>query len=264
MNTGVFITKKIAGRTGSVLAIVFGMILVLVTLVSSESLSFPPLHFALSESETASLSAPSGTEEMPNAEEGGAPARLSMPTELESDPEKISGLNAASFSASLYGAAAEHTQEPRKRTLSSLVLAQYLPERDLGTFAITYQVTPEEYEMLLYCVNTETRNGSLTHRILITQVIMNRVQGQRFPFTVAEVLNAPNQFDVMPFFAERGEEWEPLDLTRQAVDLVLSGAAPDYAQGALYFCNPYLVGEGNWFDTALQTVCELEGHRFYK
>lgn len=260
-------TKKIAGLTGLASAFSLGVFLVSAILISPWSMSFPKIHFDFLKRE--SVSAASSVQEEAVVVGPKVPARrvestvLTLPTQLELDPSKISGVNKAAFSASLYGAAPETEPVKTSSTLTSLVLADHLPARDLGTFAITYQITPEEYEMLLFCVEFETRSGSVEHKALIAQVIMNRVQGQRFPFTVSEVLMAPGQFDVMPAYETRGE-WTPSDRTYKAVDLVLSGTCPDYAQGALYFCNPYIVGEGNWFDTSLQTICELEGHRFYK
>jgi spore germination cell wall hydrolase CwlJ-like protein len=181
----------------------------------------------------------------------------------ENDPSEISGINKGSLSAALFGSAPEKTNDSARASLSSMVLSSHLSADELGKFDIRYELTPEEYQMLLYCVDFETRSGSLEHKMLIAQVVMNRVQGERFAFTVEEVLMAPNQFDVMPFFESRGD-WTPTDVTVQAVNSVLSGESPDYAQGALYFCNPYLVGEDNWFDASLQVVCEIEGHRFYK
>ncbi|MBQ4037526.1 MAG: cell wall hydrolase [Clostridia bacterium] len=172
------------------------------------------------------------------------------------------GLARASYSATLLDTdAVLVARDAEQKNNEPLAGTAALPAA--GLFEITYSVTPEEYEMLLYCVDHETRSGSLRHRVLITQVILNRVQGEKFPFTIAEVLMAPAQFDVMPFYPERGD-WTPSEAARQAVDLVLSGESPDIARGARYFCNPYIVGEGNWFDASLTLVCEIEGHRFYR
>ena len=172
------------------------------------------------------------------------------------------GLARATFSASLLHADPVFVAEEAEQKNND-VLAGGAALSASGLFEVTYSVSPEEYEMLLYCVDHETRSGSLRHRVLITQVILNRVQGEKFPFTVQEVLMAPAQFDVMPFYPERGD-WTPSEAARQAVDLVLSGQSPDIARGARYFCNPSIVGEGNWFDTSLTLVCEIEGHRFYR
>ena len=256
-------TRRLAGLTGAVTAFSVGMILIFSLMVSSTSTLFSDLRFHLSEKET-EITQEMTAEASESADESALTAPLSLPTELAADPSKISGLNKAAFSSVLYGSRIPTEKaEPVISTLTSLVLADHLPERDLGVFDITYEITPEEYEMLLFCVEFETRSGSVEHKALIAQVIMNRVQGKRFPSTVAEVLFAPNQFDVMPKWESRGE-WTPSERTYEAVDLVLSGNCPDYAQGALYFCNPYIVGEGNWFDTSLTTICEIQGHRFYK
>ncbi len=256
-------TRKIAGLTGTYSAFSVGLILVFALLVSPWSDLFPDLRFSSTKTENESTFEANQEQITDRTDEYANPVLKLIPSQLESDPEKISGLNKASGARSVFGVKEKPVEEAKNSTLTSLVLAEHLPERELGTFEITYQITPEEYEMLLYCVDFETRSGCFEHKALITQVVMNRVQGKRFPFTVSEVLFAPNQFDVMPKFELRGD-WIPSEMTYRAVDAVLSGNCPDYAQGALYFCNPYLVGEDNWFDTKLTTICEIEGHRFYK
>ncbi|MBR2615361.1 MAG: cell wall hydrolase, partial [Clostridia bacterium] len=157
-----------------------------------------------------------------------APSAIVLPDRFVSDPTLISGHNKASLTASLYGVTAEdHRPEELPETLSSMVLAHHLPKQELGLFHVTYRPTPEEYRMLLFCVEFETRTGCLEHKSLIAQVILNRVQGEKFPFTIAEVLTAPGQFDVMPGYADC-TDWEPSEVTRRAVDQVLSGISPDY------------------------------------
>ncbi len=178
-------------------------------------------------------------------------------------PLEISDLAKASLSSTLFHANREEIPGSVENVVSSVLASRQEGPVPEGNFEVFCDLTPEEYEMLLYCVDHETRNGSLEHRMLIIQVVLNRVQGPKFGSTVKEVLTAPNQFCGMAGFEER-DGWVPLELTRQAADQVLSGQAPDLAQGAVYFCNPTLVGEGNWFDTTLEAVCYIEGHRFYR
>ncbi len=246
-------TRKIVGLTGVISALSVSVAMVLSLLTFQWNFSVPSLHFELSKQET--------TVQTDNAKELEKKDQPKDPSALEAVPTNVSGLNKAALSNALYGVASE--EEEKASTLTSLVLSSHLSSDELGTFPITYTLSAEEYEMLLFCVEFETRSGSLEHKALIAQVIMNRVQGEKFPFTVKEVLTAPGQFDVMPGYDQRGE-WTPSEVTKAAVDLVLSGVSPDYAQGARYFCNPYIVGEGNWFDCSLELICEIEGHRFYR
>lgn len=244
-------TKKIAELTGSLSSVTVGLLLIFVILISPHNLSFPSLEYH---------KAPESAED--SAASVAQITKIEEEKTIEVSPAHISGLNEASLTATLFGKGAREV-EGQDSTVTSLVLSSHLSPADLGCFPITYRLTDEEYNMLLYCVDMEARSGSLEHKILIAQVIMNRVQGIKFPTTVAEVVNAPAQFDVMPRYASRGE-WEPVDNSREAVDLVLSGTSPDYAQGALYFYNPQVVGQNRWFDNNLEFICEIEGHRFYK
>jgi hypothetical protein len=257
-------TRKLVGLTGISTSVSLSLILVFSILVSGFSVPLPKKHFEIS------------------AEEGSIPAEIvkveTDPVETreeilnlleeKTNPHYISGVNKVSSVSSLYGAAPEHalnlTANSSQSTLSSLVLASRLDSSELGYYQVDYDITPEEYELILYCIDHETRSGSMEHRTLIAQVIMNRVKSSRFPNTIAEVLWADNQFDPMEKYEERKGNYTPKESTRQVVEMVLSGQSPDYAQGAIYFCNPYIVGEDNWFDRTLTVVCEIEGHRFYK
>jgi len=185
-----------------------------------------------------------------------------------SNPVLISGTVQNSFLSQLFGEASEEEAalpSPEQDGANSKEeIGEALPKDEIpDLFPCPYQPTQEEYEMLLYCVDHETRSGSLKHRILIAEVVMNRVLGPKFGSTMKEILTKKGQFDVMVHWESRGD-WVPKEDTVTAVNMVLSGVAPDYADGAVYFCNPYIVGEGNWFDRTLQVICEIEGHRFYK
>ncbi len=257
-------TRKLLSLTGAAGTAALCLILVFSILAPSRGFTLPTKKINFSSEEEYLPVNSVHTTSRNRASEEDVLAALDQKT----NPAAISGLNLASPTATLYGMAPEHssnlTASSSKETLSSLVLASRIASDELGRFEVNYSITPEEYEMLLYCVDHETRSGSLEHRILIAQVIMNRVMSNRFANTVSAVVLAPHQFSVMPRYEEKKEGWTPKEMTRQAVDMVLNGCSPDYAQGAIYFCNPYKVGDGNWFDEKLTVICELEGHRFYK
>ncbi len=252
-------TKKLVGYTGWMSAVTLGMIFVFL-------IQILPIHprakSTFQESEVSVPAVQEAVKEEPEKEKLTLEETMVL-LDQESDPTEISGINKASFSASFYGSSPKKKSDSASASLTSMVLSSHLPAEELGTFEVSYEVTPEEYQMLLYCVDFETRSGSLEHKSLICQVILNRVKSERFASTVEGVLMSPSQFDVMPGYEARGD-WTPTDVTVQAVNSVLGGSSPDYAQGAEYFCNPYLVGDDNWFDEKLEVVCEIEGHRFYR
>ena len=247
-------TKKLPGLSGSVSVLSASLILVLAFLISPSHLPeirVPKVHRAqnLDTAPTEAVSYDQGV-----AKTAPVPAE----NVLSAKPNEIYGVNTGSMSNTVFGLS-EQIAQGSNQTESAVLAAS----RSVENFAVTVSVTPEEYDLLLYCVGHETRSGSLSHKILITEVIFNRVQGPKFGSTVRDVILSPGQFDVMVGYRGWGN-WTPDPTTVEAVNLVLSGSAPNYSEGAVYFCNPYIVGEGNWFDRCLQVICEIEGHRFYK
>ena len=245
-------TKKLAELSGSVSVLSASLILVLAVLVS-------PVHFPV----VHALQKTPSFMEMPSAPEKAIAEHAQTKTtpipakaDLSLKPAKIYSAPDASFSKTVYGL----DKEGSARSVMSSVLAV---NQEVSNFTVTASVSQEEYDLILYCVGHETRSGSLPHKVLITEVIFNRVQGPGFGSTVKDVILSPGQFDVMVNYEGWGD-WVPDETTLQAVNLVLSGSAPNYSEGAVYFCNPYIVGEGNWFDMTRPVVCEIEGHRFYK
>ncbi len=248
-------TKKLAELSGSVSVLSASLILVLAILVSPVHLpSIPAFRQTPSFDEI-----PSAPEKVEMEQELSKTAPIPAKEELSAKKADIYGAPVASYSKAIYGLDKDaYAQSGRDMMSSVLAVNQSVPN-----FTVTASVSPEEYDMILYCVGHETRSGSLPHKILITEVIFNRVQGPKFGSSVRDVVLAPGQFDVMVNYQGWGD-WVPDETTLQAVNLVLSGSAPDYSEGAVYFCNPYIVGEGNWFDMTRRVVCEIEGHRFYK
>ena len=247
-------TKKLAELSGSVSVLSASLILVLAILISPSKLPeirVPEVHH---------VSAEVVVPLEPAARDSGVSKTAPIPaeTELSAELNEIYGTPAGSMATTVFGLNANANRRDRELISSVLAVSQSVPN-----FSVHVSVTPEEYELLLYCVGHETRSGSLPHKILITEVIFNRVQGPKFGSTVRDVILSPGQFDVMVNYQGWGD-WTPDPTTAEAVNLVLSGSAPNYSEGAVYFCNPYIVGEGNWFDMTLQAVCEIEGHRFYK
>lgn len=247
-------TKKLAELSGSISVLSASVILLLAILISPVHL--PQIRFASGGSHVQT--------ELPLKEEAAKECEITKTNPIPDSkalafsPDKIFKTADSALFGSVYGLNEESAQNSRTMISSVLAVNQSVPN-----FSVTASVTPEEYDLLLFCVGNETRSGSLVHKVLITEVIFNRVQGPKFGQSVSEVVLSPGQFDVMAGYEGWGN-WVPDDTTVQAVNLVLSGSAPDYSEGAVYFCNPYIVGEGNWFDMTRQVVCELEGHRFYR
>lgn len=123
------------------------------------------------------------------------------------------------------------------------------------------QTSVSDRELLYHLVQHEIGGGSLEHKRIIAQVIINRVNSPKFPNTIYGVIYAPGQFSGSSEIMSMHPDAE----TIQAVDEVLDGKCQDNSQGALYFYNPKYVGGStkSWFES-LDFLFEMEGHRFFK
>lgn len=124
------------------------------------------------------------------------------------------------------------------------------------------EVTEEEYDILLHIVAAEAGGCDIYGRILVVNVILNRVDTKGFPSTIEAVVFQKNQFSP----ATKGTMWSAVvtDKTREAVDRALAGE--DYSCGALFFSARSRLKEGamKMFDTELERLFEHDGHEFFK
>ncbi len=120
----------------------------------------------------------------------------------------------------------------------------------------------EEREILERIVEAEAGGQNLKGRILVANVILNRVKSERFPDTVKAVVFAHRQFS--PVQNGRYYEVTVSKTTKKAVKLALNGT--DYSEGALYFMCRSASDPDNvaWFDRDLTKVKEYGCHEFFK
>ena len=124
------------------------------------------------------------------------------------------------------------------------------------------EVTEEEYNILLHITAAEAGGCDIYGRILVVNVILNRVDTKGFPDTIKEVVFQKNQFSP----ATKGTLWSVnvSDKTKEAVDRALAGE--DYSCGALFFAARKRLSESTMsrFDTKYEKLFEHDGHDFYK
>lgn len=123
-------------------------------------------------------------------------------------------------------------------------------------------ISSGDYHILQRIVQAEAGNCDLTGRILVANVVMNRVQSGQFPNTVKDVVYQKSQFS--PVSNGSIDRCTVSPQTREAVDRALAGE--DYSKGALYFMNRAAAQKGaaNWFDRKLTYLFQHGGHEFYK
>ena len=163
----------------------------------------------------------------------------------------------------------EVVADNREKTLG-IVTSVSSQQRVIGYGTITrevlpYEITTEEYEMLLRIVEAEAGGEDTEGKILVANVVLNRVESDKFPDTIEEVIFQRNgkvtQFS--PVADGRYYTVEVSEDTIEAVNRALSGE--DLSQGALYFAARSSADSDNmrWFDRHLTFLFKHGGHEFF-
>lgn len=129
-----------------------------------------------------------------------------------------------------------------------------------------YRFSDEELEVLLRIVEAEAGGEDEDGRLLVANVVLNRVNSDIFPDTVSEVVfqkeGTVAQFS--PAYSGKYQRVKISDVTISAVGRALMGE--DISQGALYFVARKRADESSvkWFDDKLVFLFEHGGHEFFK
>lgn len=127
------------------------------------------------------------------------------------------------------------------------------------------QMDVNDYYTLLQIVEAEATGGDIKSKILIADVVLNRVADSRFPDTIYEVVwqRAGGSPQFSPTYDGRIYTVTITDETIEAVDRALAGE--DYSQGALFFAarSSAEAQNMNWFDQNLEPMFEYGGHEFF-
>jgi N-acetylmuramoyl-L-alanine amidase len=141
----------------------------------------------------------------------------------------------------------------------------------LDSTASSMAATPKmmsdtDYENLLRIVEAEAGTEDIKGRVLVANVIMNRVADDEFPDTISDVI-----WEVKSGVAQFSPTYDGTiytvtvsDETREAVKQALNGT--DYSEGALFFIQRSAAEEHNvtWFDENLTRLFKHGVHEFYK
>lgn len=155
---------------------------------------------------------------------------------------------------------AEKEAREREEALAANAAEKGLTYRRNPDFCM--ELTEEEYECLLRIVQAEAPNEPIEGKILVANVVLNRVISKQFPNSVIGVVFQKKQF--APISDGAYYRAKVSDETREAVRRALEGE--DYSEGALYFFARKWTSEANarWFDTCLTKVVKFGCHEFYK
>lgn len=120
----------------------------------------------------------------------------------------------------------------------------------------------QDYQTLLRIVQAEAGICDDKGKILVADVVLNRVRDEDFPDNITDVVYQKSQFS--PVY---DGSINTVTITSQTVDCVnraLSGE--DYSEGALYFMNRDGARSSavSWFDKKLTFLFQHQGHEFFK
>lgn len=163
-------------------------------------------------------------------------------------------------------------QEKREENLTDEVLSSLAeapdvssPERELAYDVLVNEnavfLDEGSREILCRIVEAESGTEDVEGRMLVANVVLNRVESARFPNTVKDVVFQRYQFS--PVASGRYFRVNVTDKTREAVERVLNGE--DYSHGALYFVNRNAAHPGamSWFDLRCTFLFAHGRHEFF-
>lgn len=128
-----------------------------------------------------------------------------------------------------------------------------------------YQLSEQDYDALLRIVEAEAGGEDEDGKLLVANVVLNRVNNESFPDTVTEVVMQKEQgvAQFSPTVDGRFQNVKVSQETYEAVERALYGE--DISQGALYFCARKKADSTKvkWFDQKLTKLFSYGNHEFF-
>lgn len=158
---------------------------------------------------------------------------------------------------------AERTKEKESKTGNSESKAAAAEEKVKTAYG---SITKKEIAMLERIVEAEASGEDMVGKILIANVIFNRMEDDTFPDTVKDVIfqRTNGEYQFSPIADDRYWSVKISKGTKKAVERALDGE--DYSKGALYFIAKKRTStkSAKWFDNNLDWLFKHGGHEFYK
>lgn len=160
------------------------------------------------------------------------------------------------------------TTEVVSRLDMGLQMVQTFDELDNQSWALakTTRMSDKDYENLLAIVEAEAGGEDVEGRIMVANVIFNRVANEQFPGDVTGVIwdRRGGSIQFAPTADGRIHTVTISDTTREAVNRAIDGE--DLSQGALYFVAKKRADskKTEWFDKNLKFLFQHGHHSFYE
>lgn len=201
-------------------------------------------------------------------------ANYDLPSGIAGVASGVSGTPSAGMTINRIGTSCEDVivgQRVQKITSQAVEMnvsesmATTIDNFDSKVVSSAKMMSDEDYQNLLQIVEAEAGTEDIKGRIMVANVIMNRVKYSEFPDNVTDVIweynNGVAQFS--PVEDGRISEVTVSQETKDAVRQVLEGT--DYSQGALFFIQKSAAARDNisWFDKNLKKLFKHGVHEFY-
>ncbi|QUI22847.1 cell wall hydrolase [Vallitalea pronyensis] len=127
-------------------------------------------------------------------------------------------------------------------------------------------LSAKDYEALTRIVEAEATDEDIKGKILIVNVVMNRVKSSKFPNNIYDVIHQriKGRVQFSPISDGRYYKLSVTNSTKKALEQAFNGE--DYSKGALYFMARSLASSKavSWFDNNLTKVTQHGAHEFFK
>lgn len=156
----------------------------------------------------------------------------------------------------------ERVQQRKAEEKKALLKKQRLERKKEIQACCGVSVSQKDRTILERIVEAEAGDQDHKGKLLVANVILNRVKNPSFPSSIKKVVFAHRQFS--PIWDGRYKTVTVSSETRKAVDDALNGE--DGSQGALYFMDRTYSDSSNitWFDTCLTRLFRHQSHEFFK
>lgn len=152
------------------------------------------------------------------------------------------------------------------RVLPEAVSAKRTIVEQSVTRELAYDISNEDYETLLKIVEAEAGCEDENGKLLVANVVLNRVESGRFPDSVNGVVYQADGGKVQftPAYNGRLDSVRVSKETKEVVERALYGE--DLSEGALYFVATKVAGaqKSSWFYHNLTYLFDYGGHSFFK
>ena len=150
--------------------------------------------------------------------------------------------------------------------ISGVSSGQRIVDYEILEHTMKYQLSDKDYEALVRIVEAEAGGEDQDGKLLVANVVLNRVNSETFPDSVMEVVMQKEQgiAQFSPTVDGRYQSVKVSEDTREAVERALYGE--DISRGALYFCAREKADSEKlqWFDRKLTKLFAYGNHEFFQ